>query len=187
MVRTHPGYGARRSVREDRSVSLPRGRADMAQTTTVLAVGGHPTVYEQQRRHGNVATAESWIRACVVGVTRRGMTRLVMGTKTKTSGGCAARVADVRAAAGERSSDRGRSSREGAPFGRASELGSSPFASRRPSPASAFGLTARGGLRLPARALTRHPVCAASDQRWSEGRVHRGPAPVLVRARVRVA
>lgn len=96
MVRTHPGYGARRSVREGRSVNLPQGRADVAQTTTVLAVGGHPTVYEQRRRHGDVATAESWNRACVVGETRRGMTRLVMGAKTKTSGGRATRISDGR-------------------------------------------------------------------------------------------
>lgn len=91
-VRTHPGYGARRSAREGRPVTLPRGGADVAQTTTVWTVGGHPTANEQQRRHGDVMTAESWIRACFVGETRRCATRLVMGTKTKTSGGCAARI-----------------------------------------------------------------------------------------------
>lgn len=43
----------------------------------------------------------------------------------------------------------------------------SALASRGPSPAPAFGSSARGGLRLPAQAWTRHPVRRrAPTQRW---------------------
>lgn len=131
---------------------------------------------EQQRRRGDASIAESWFRALAAGRPNACRPGLMMGTKTKTSGGCATRITDDRAIAGERSPAGDRWSREGRRSVEPRSSASPAFSSRRRSPALAFGSTARGGLRLSTTGFGATSDASGSGSAMACERPLRGPA-----------